>query len=460
MIDHFLITDLGDVTEPDGYSPSLSAVVINMTHALSDEYALRVVGTVRKFLNFVHTASDTPRAVIEEAPVRGFERAKAFLLSMDIVCIPSKKANCEHELELKVPNGRSTVHAQSIVGILRQFYQLCGTYHVGNRTAENPIELPDWHLKGDDERRESWDRRHPQRKFAWIYAGLRFCTTKRRRYLPLIEDPTGCGEKMTRAAIAHGCPATVIAICMTLEENGCRWREAAWANALGWSIKGFGEIVYTTNKHDDDEHAKRIMLPPDVLSGVIERFQGQPHPRDGSRTMMDHIRELAAAGDKDRLRQFPLFPNSRGRFHQHRTFNGHWFAPAMKAWVNEDGSKGLLIFSDVSARRPTPHWYRHAEISRDLEEAIVSCETEADVLEVSKRVCRSFSLDTDQAKRYAAALMRRLADEDQMRRIARRRAANAARRAQVDLPIAVGRLEISEAELLISLMPARARVRA
>jgi hypothetical protein len=454
-MDHFLISDLGDVLEPDGYSPSLSAVIMTMTLNTSDDYSRRIIRLLRRYLNFVPDPLAGPRSVLEEPAAAAVGRVKAFFTSMKIAPLPSKKPNCEDEIELKVPEHKSTDHAQQIVGILRQLYQLSGSFKVGNRTAENPIELPGWHEKSEEDRRDSWSTRYPTRTYGWLNAGLRFRTAKRKSYLPLIEDPTGCAEKMTQAVIKYGCPATVIAICMVLEENGCRWREAAWANALGWSIKGFGEIVYTTNKFDDQEHAKKIFLNPEVLSGTIRRFEAMTHPKDKGKTMMDHLRELASAGDQDALRDIPLFPNSRGGFHQHRTFNGHWFRPAMEAWVNEDGSRGLLIQSDVSARRPTPHWYRHAEISRELEKAVVECTTDADVLEVCRAVCRSFSLKTDQATRYAAALMRRIADETQMRRIAQRRAENEARRKGVDVPIELGRLQVSESERLIMMLPAR-----
>lgn len=455
MIDHFLISDLGDATEPDGYSTRLSAVLMTMTLDLSNEYARRILSVMRAYLNFAHVPFENPRSVLTETADDAVERAKAFLKSKKIIALPSKKPNCEHEFELRVTNDKSTEHAQQIVTILRQFYQLCGSYKVAKRTRENPIELPGWHVKGEDERRESWFKRYPKRPYGWMNAGLRFRTSRRKTYLPLIEDPTGCAEKMTLAVIKYGCPQTVIAICMTLEENGCRWREAAWVTALGWSIRGFGEIVYTTNKFDDSEHAKKIVLNPEVLSDTIRRFEAMPHPKDKTRTMMDHLRDLAKAGDEDTLRAIPLFPNSRGGFHQHRTFNGHWFRPAMEAWVNEDGSNGLLIQSDISARRPTLHWYRHAEISRELEDAVVGCTTDADVLQVCKAVCRSFSLKTDQAKRYAAALMRRIADESQMRRIAKRRAENEARRRNVDVPIALDRLSLTEGERLIMMLPSR-----
>lgn len=457
MIDHFIISELGDVTEPDGYATRLSAVLMTQTIGLSFEYAQRIISLLRDYLNFRMDPSDDPRSVLTESADEAVERVKAFLGSKGIVALPSKKPNCEHELELKVPKGKSTEHAQQIVTILRQSYQLCGSFGVDARTRENPIELPGWHEKSEEDRRESWFKRYPNRPYGWMNAGLRFRTAKRKTYLPLIEDPTGCAEKMTMAVIKYGCPQTVIAICMVLEENGCRWREAAWVTALGWSILGFGEVVYTTNKFDDSEHAKKIVLNPEVLSDTIRRFEAVPHPKDKGRTMMDHLRELAQAGDEDALRAIPLFPNSRGDFHQHRTFNGHWFRPAMEAWVNEDGSLGLLIQSDVSARRPTPHWYRHAEISRELEKAVVGCKTDAEVLEVCKAVCRSFSLKTDQAKRYAAALMRRLADESQMRRIAQRRAENEARRRSVDVPIALDRLQLSEGERLIMMLPSRHR---
>lgn len=455
MTDHFLISDLGDATEPDGYSILLSAVLITLTLDLSQEYALRIISIMRDYLNFAHVPFENPRTVLTEDAEDAVERVRAFLRTKKILTLPSKKPNCEHEFELKVPAGKSTEHAQQIVTVLRQFYQLCGSFAVGDRTPENPIELPGWHEKLEEDRRESWFKRYPSRPYGWMNAGLRFRTAKRKTYLPLIEDPTGCAEKMTQAVIKYGCPKAVIAICMVLEENGCRWREAAWVTALGWSILGFGEIVYTTNKFDDAEHAKKIVLNPEVLSDTIRRFEAEPHPKDRSRTMMDHLRELAKAGDEESLRAIPLFPNSRGGFHQHRTFNGHWFRPAMEAWVNEDGSLGLLIQSDVSARRPTPHWYRHAEISRELEKAVVRCKTDADVLEVCKAVCRSFSLKTDQAKRYAAALMRRIADERQMRRIVERRAENEAKRKAVDVPVALGRLELTEGERLIMMLPSR-----
>lgn len=455
MIGYFLISDLGDATEPDGYSVLLSAVLITLTLDLSNEYASRILSIMRSYLNFVRIPFEHPRSVLTETTDEAVERVKAFLLARKILALPSKKPNCEHEFELKVPRDRSTEHAQQIVTILRQFYQLCGSFHVGERTRENPIELPGWHEKLEEDRRESWFKRYPNRPYGWMNAGLRFRTMKRKTYLPLIEDPTGCAEKMTQAVIKYGCPETVLAICMVLEENGCRWREAAWVTAFGWSVLGFGEIVYTTNKFDDNEHAKKIVLNPEVLTDTIRRFEAMPHLSDKSLNMMDHLRELAKAGDEDALRAIPLFPNSRGGFHQHRTFNGHWFRPAMEAWVNDDGSLGLLIQSDISARRPTPHWYRHAEISRDLEIAVVGCKTDAEVLEVCKAVCRSFSLKTDQAKRYAAALMRRLADETQMRRIQQRRAENEARRKNVDLPIALDRLELSEGERLIMMLPSR-----
>ena len=457
-MDHFMISAAGDVTEPDGYSPSMSMTLMTLTYGLSPEFRARVLSQMRGFLNFRMTQGETPRAVLEEPAAASVDRVCAYLRAIGVPVLPSKKPNREHEFELKVPEGKSTVHAGQIVATLRQFYQLAGSFKVGSRTSENPMEEPGWHEKDEDQRRESWNTRHPKRPYGWINAGLRFRTDKRKAYLPLIEDPTGCAEKMTLAVIKYQCPQTVIAICMVLEENGCRWREAAWANALGWSVLGFGDTCYTTNKFDSREHAKKIVLNPGVLSETIRNFESAPHPTDPKKTMMDHLRELSEAGDKEALRAIPLFPNSRGTFHQHRTFNGYWFRPAMEAWLNEDGSNGLLIHSDLSARRPTPHWYRHAEITRVLEQAVVGCEDYEEVLEVCKKVCRTFSLESDQARRYAACLLRRLAEEANMRRVAARRAGNEALRKGVNLQVAISRLEISEGERLLLSLPSRHKV--
>ena len=456
-MDHFFVSSEGDVTEPDGYSVDLSLAVISLISGVSAEYAGRIISTVRTYMNFRLTPDEAPRLFLDERSEEAVERIKAFFLSKNIAIAPSKKANHEHELELLVPADRSTVHSQQIVKILRAFYQLLGSHKVGQRTTENPLELPGWHLKSEEERRESWVSRYPKRPYGWIHAGLRFRTRKRKDYLPLIEDPTGCGQKMTEAVIRYGCPQSVIAICITLEENGCRWREAAWLNALGWSLSGFGENVYTTNKFDAGEHAKQVFLSPEVLSGLIDRFETTPHPTRKSSSMMDYLRELRGAGDNAALRKIPLFPNSRGNFQTHRTFNGHWFRPAMEAWENEDGSIGLMIQSDISARRPTPHWYRHAEISRELEKAIGQCKGDADITDVCRTVCRSFILKTDQAKRYAAALMRRITHETQLRRINERRATNEARRKGVDVPIAFDKLELSVADRLHLALPIRKR---
>jgi hypothetical protein len=371
--------------------------------------------------------------------------------------VPSKLAKHRHEFRLLVPEERSTVHAQEIVSILRHFYQLLGSFGVGARTDANPLELPGWHLLDERDRQRHWLSRHPSHPAGWGNAGLRFKVYKRKPYLPLIEDPAGCGAAMTEAMIAYKAPQTAIDICIVLQENGCRWREAAWATALGWSIRGFGERVLTTNKFDDREHAKTITLSPEVLSRLVRRFEQMPHPGRSDATMMDHLRELAKSDDQDALRRIVLFPNSRGARHKHSTFNGHWFSPAMVAWTNPDGSKGLRIQSDVSSRQPTPHWYRHAIISGAIELAVAGLRSEADILAASRRVCRGFSLKTNQADRYAAALMRRLADEEQMRFVAERRAAGEAHRRGSDLPVELPRQQISEPERLLLLLPSRTR---
>lgn len=459
MFDHFFFTPDGDVYEPDGYSLAVSRAVTTLTVGSSPEYAARKLSVVRRYLNRLEPGAD-PRGAIEESAEAAVDRIKGLLRDLGYHVVPCAKANREREFEILVPHDRSTAHAQQVVAILRQFHQLCGSYGVGSRTVENPVEMPGWHTKTEEARRESWCARFPKRPYGWMSAGLRFRPTQRKPYLPLIEDPAGCGQAMTRAVTAYGCPCSVIAICIVLEENGCRWREAAWVNALGWSIKGFGEIVFTTNKFDDGEHAKRIVLRPDVLSDAIRGFEGRPHPAEPGRTMMDHLRELVASGDRDALRAIPLFPNSRGTRHLHATFNGHWFRPAMEAWGNEDGSAGLLIFSDIGSRRPTPHWYRHAEITRQLEAELDGRRTEADILEMCRAVCRRFGLKTDQAKRYAASLMKRVAEEAQMRAVAGRRAELAAERAGVDIPPALPRQTLSEAERLMLALPARRTVTA
>lgn len=460
MFEHFIILPAGDTLEPDGYSLALSKVNVTLTVGCSPEYAARKIGIVRRYLNRVHNKGEDPRRVLHEPVEEGAKRFAAFMGSLGYAAVPSKKANRRDEVEILVPEGKSTAYAQEIVGTFRQFYQLCGSFKVGDIGAANPIELPDWHLKLEDERRASWCARYPSKAYGWLNAGLRFRLPKRRQYLPLIEDPAGCGPAMTRAALAYGCPRTVISICIVLEENGCRWREAAWANALGWSIKGFGEIVFTTNKFDESEHAKKIVLRPDVVSDTIRMFESQPHPTDGSKTRMDHLRELAAVGDHAALRGIPLFPNARGRRYAHRTFNGEWFRPAMKDWVNEDGSQGLLIFSDVGSRRPTPHWYRHAAITLVLEKETEGVESELEILAICSAVCRRFKLKTDQAKRYAAALMNRLADEHQMRDVVTRRAEFAAQRGAIDIEPALPRQTLSDSERLLLQMPARHRVAA
>jgi hypothetical protein len=460
MADHFMFTPQGDAYEPNGYSLALSKAVVTLIVSNCPEYAARKLSLARRFLNWTHVPGEHPRSVLEEPADQAVQRVISFLQSFDYAVAHCPKANREDEFDILVPEEKSTSHAKQLVGILRQLYQLLGSYGVGNRTKENPVELPGWHLKSEEERRDSWSARYPSITYGWINAGLRFRPTSSKPYLPLIEDPTGCGRAMTNAVIKYGCPETVIAICLVLEENGCRWREAAWANALGWSIRDFGEVVYTTNKFDDSEHAKKIYLSPEGLSGTIRRFEAQPHPTDPLKTRMDYLRELAAAGKKDKLRAIPLFPNSRGKKHQHRTFNGHWFRPAMEAWENEDGSKGLLIFSDVGSRRPTPHWYRHSVITRELEVAIGDLASELEIIEVSKAVCRRFGLKTDQAVRYAAALMRRISEEAHMRSVVARRAELIEQRDRVDIPAALSRQTLSDAERLILLMPRRQAVTA
>lgn len=456
MFDHFMIGPQGDCYEPDGYAVALSKTVVTLTVGCAAEYAARKINVIRGYLNFRSEPAEGPRRVLEEEDCEaGAERFTRFMRSRGYVVVPSAKANRREEREILVPEGKSTAYAQEIVGILRQFYQLAGSYNVGALGRANPIELPGWHLKDDDKRRASWSARYPSKAYGWLNAGLRFRVVNRRSYLPLIEDPTGCGEAMTKAVIAYGCPRTVIAICIVLQENGCRWREAAWLNALGWSILGFGATVFTTNKFDKSEHAKKVLLRPDVLSDTIRMFEARPHPTDPSKNLMDHLRELAAAGDHAALRRIPLFPNARGRRYAHRTFNGEWFRPAIEAWVNEDGSKGLLVFSDHGSRRPTPHWYRHAAITSVLEVETAGLDSLTAILEVCTAVCARFKLKTDQARRYAASLMDRLTEEAHQRDVLKRRAELAAQRATVDVVPALARQTISESEMLLLQMPAR-----
>lgn len=456
MPGHYLILPRGDVLKPDGYSVGLSRAVMAQIVGLSPEYAARTVSVLKRYLNHKLVTGEDPERVENEPCEEATTRVTSFFVAQGIPVVPSKHAKHRDELRLMVPEDRSTAHAQQIVSILRQFYQLLGEYRIGARDAANPLELPGWHLVEARDRLRDWLARHPERPAGWLQGGLRFKVYKRKPYLPLIEDPTGCGRAMTLAVIAYGAPQSVVDVCLVLEENGCRWRETAWANALGWSIRGFGEQVFTTNKFDDEEHAKKITLPPDVLSRLIRRFEGMPHPVRPDATMMDYLQERAKVGDEDALRSVPLFVNSRGTRHKHSTFNGHWFRPAMAAWGNLDGSRGLKVQSDVSARQPTLHWYRHAVISGAIEAALEGSMSEAEILEVSRRVCRSFSLKTDQAKRYAAALMRRLADEEQMRRVAARREANEAKRRGCGVAVHLPRLELSESERLLRLLPQRA----
>lgn len=457
MFPHFMFFPEGDVLEPDGYSPSASAVVTTLLIGQSPEFADRKLRLIDIFMNRPVEKGENPRSVLTEGFDARVTRVIRFLRFKGYGVVPSRKPNCADEFEILVPEGRSPDHARQIISILRQFYQLLGAYNVGNSTAANPLELPGWHLKSEEERRDSWCARYPDRKYAWMYAGLRFRPSTSKAYLPLIEDPTGCGQAMTKAVIAYGCPKNVIAICIVMQENGCRWREAAWLNALGWAKYGFSERVFTTNKTDPREHAKTLLLHPDVLSDLIRRFEETPHPHDPAKTMMDYLRERAAARDYNALRAIPLFPNSRGKKYKHRTFNGYWFRPAMEAWVNEDGTKGLLIFSDVGSRRPTPHWYRHASISHALEQKVAGLETLKEVLDVSKAVCATFDLKTDQAERYAAALMRRISAEQQMRRVLQNRIELADARAEVDIPAAIPALKVSAAERLFAQLPQRQR---
>lgn len=473
MVPHFIISPQGDVLEPEGYSYGLSKVMMSQIQGLSREYAARTVGVVGRYLNRVHVAKEDPRSVLEEDESAAVERIKGFFAGEGIPVINSKLANRPHDLRLVVPEDRSTAHAQQMVAMLRQFYQLCGSLGVGRRTAANPLELPGWHLVDLGLRATEWRDYGSRKAMPLANQGLRFRVYRRKPYLPLLEDPADCARMMTAAVIAYRCPETVIDVCIVLQENGCRWREAAWTNALGWSSMDFGAAVLTTNKRDKRRLAKKLTLAPEVHSRIIRRFEAAPHPTDRGATMMDHLRERALAGDEVSLREIPLFPNSRGSFHQHSTFTQHWFNPAMAKAKNADGTVGLKIRSDVSQRQPTTHWYRHASITDEiLVETAPLREMEADeLLDANRRldigkqikaicvgVCEGFGLKTDQSERYAAALMRQLAEERQMVVVARRRARGASQRGRSDLPIGVPRLALSEAETLLLQLPTRDRV--
>lgn len=115
MFEHFIILPAGDTLEPDGYSLALSKVNVTLTVGCSPEYAARKIGIVRRYLNRVHNKGEDPRRVLHEPVEEGAKRFAAFMGSLGYAAVPSKKANRRDEVEILVPEGKSTAYLRRLL---------------------------------------------------------------------------------------------------------------------------------------------------------------------------------------------------------------------------------------------------------------------------------------------------------------------------------------------------------
>jgi hypothetical protein len=455
-----VIKRLGDALrrEPDarGYDPDWSEVLALVLPDPRIESHSKVLRHARDFLNFVHGEDDRLDRINDEEDETAMARVDAFLASKGaIVKPPAKKGRRREERDVSVRKGRSTGTIEFIITVVRRIYR--ELMSLGLRSKGNPCDVLGWHLMREGEQYAIWRRRHPKAVHGFDDAGLRFRIAARTVYPPLLHDPTNVGWRMTDALVQSGRPETVIDIGGVQEDNGCRWREAAHPNALGWAMEGFGPNTRTSNKHDKNRYGKTISIPPDPFANLMRRMTTAPHPDDPSRTRLDWLRERHAAGDRATLAKEPLFPSGPGRFWSSSGFNHH-FRKAMREYDNGDGTIGLMIHSDIGSRRPTPHWYRHAVISIEVERIYETYEKPADVRAAVDAMCERLGLKSDQSSRYAARIIKRRSEAMRNNDVERRRVEALAARQGVKLNPGTLRVAAgaSAAARQIAAFPARA----
>ncbi|GGB39613.1 hypothetical protein GCM10011380_31420 [Sphingomonas metalli] len=307
----------------------------------------------------------------------------------------------------------------------------------------NPAEVAGWHKMNAAERL-AIGKATITNNYGRKYAGARFVVKGRQKHVGRPHNPDGVRDQMTGAVLESEAPAVVKVLTRSYDADAPRVNELLPASALGWKLGDFGPTIYVRDKWGDGSLEKPVPIVAEVERWLVARFTSEPHPSAAGRTMMDHLRELAAAGDDAALDAIVLFPSPNTGNHYSRSGFRYWFQDAML-------TNGVA----VGGWTPSPHFYRNCRMHDSVTSIFAETKPGPERTRRLNEAGREFGHDSPVWKNYV-----RHAWDNESRRIRRERAEQrqreaAARRQGLPIPPRSPRLADPVAAATLAGLPSR-----
>lgn len=172
-----------------------------------------------------------------------------------------------------------------------------------------------------------------------------FLVANRPRSQPRVDDPH-CSSSVLEAA--RQWPPGIAAAAQLTASQGDRISETLELQIRDWARWEFGDRIACTNKGSKPRRTKTLYLDAQDQAELESYVDGDRKRLTG--LGLAELKRIARTDPGHPALDRPLFLNTRGRAISYSLFNGHYFAPSLRAL----GSPA------------TPHWLRHEKATDGL----------------------------------------------------------------------------------------------
>lgn len=403
-IRHSLADSTAHVLGPDGWDDDLAGIVREALAGLSrsserGKYSLQM----ERFLCFEADPGERCDVLLDEDLGAARDRCSRFLQSLGCIVGPARGRRDKSRLvKLKTdvdgnPVGTGNMgDIQIAIRVMRDFYD--AARNVRLFTSYNPCEVDGWE-EGSARRIAAGKRGKNEQGHIGEESGNQFRVDEHAWYPPLPHDPASCGRQAMLAvsrdvAASHSWPPGAVLLVKALVDGGARFEDTHVLTAADWAVGSrFGRGIIAPDKGSHGIRDKMLVISERLRQMLADSFD-ERHRLDP--TIPDHasLHEKLAEGKLDELAKLPLFPNRAGSFFKYSNFNNDWFRPCM---IRQE----VVVQSSVGVRRVTPHWLRHAKVTKHVAGVFAMGGSREEIRKALSDLAEDFGWKKDMLERYA-----------------------------------------------------------
>ena len=254
--------------------------------------------------------------------------------------------------------GQDTTEISIFLNAMLDFYEWLIDH--GLRSDTNPL-MVDLYKKQEIAERRKLDARRERGRTFFTFRGLRYEIHSGKAYRPKMQDPSQVRDAILVAGREMGWPQEVDLALSVMADSGCRIGELPLLTAWDWwEASRFNEGISAPNKSSGGERVKTLLVTEETARRLVDAFETRIDGYSSAKSM-HMLRKWAEKWDAEaRLKKVLLFPKPDGKAMSEWSLRQTYFNRAARR------SNYQVPQLDGTAKRPTPHVFRHARIDEEI----------------------------------------------------------------------------------------------